>query len=784
MNISNETLKLFLNIDKNKDYLPLINQHITESSYFSLPKPVNNLVVGKVLSCINHPDSDHLHILKVDVKNEILDIVCGASNIAKDQLVIVAKVGAKLPEIEIKQAKVRGVISNGMICSLKELGFEKIPVKYQEGIFVFENPKEVKIGEDANKYLGLLDKVYFLDLTTNRSDLLSYRGFSYDLASVLNKKVVYPSFEYNFSKEYNKKFELVVLSNKLISYNLTLAKVKIKQSPLFIQNELIKNNIKVQNNLIDISNYVMLLFGTPNHIFDIKTFVNNQVIIKEVASNLKVKALDENEYELIKNDLVISNLNNPTAIAGVMGLDNSKVLSDTEEVVIEFANFDPNSIYKTFKRLDLKTDSADRFSKGIDENIIDYANEYLLYLLYKYADAKISKHQIKYINKELVKKPLTIKLSVKQLSKVIGQDFKPRFVFNIFERLNFKPKLLKDNDTIKVLVPSYKKDILIKEDLYEEFLRVVGYNNIVPKTFKSDLVANTTNEYKISLNLRKKLANLGLNETITYSLIHNKDVYKYNNFGNILEVTHPITEYHKALRQSIVNGLVETYLYNSNRKITNINLFEIGHVFTDKFEKNNLAVLLSSKLIYNVWQKDSTKIDFFYAKGVLEQVLNTLDINEYKLVESNISSLHPKRQANVLVNEKVVGFIGQVLELKNEDVYVFELFLDELDTNNIRKVKYEKNSKYPRVERDIAFLVDKDIDIDKINFIIKQTSRKFLKKLELFDIYEDEKFENKVSLAYHLVLEDTLKQMDIKDVEKIINSIFNRLKFEFKAEIR
>lgn len=783
MNISNETLKLFLNIDKNKDYLQLINQHITEASYYNLPKPINNLVVGKVLSCIEHPDSDHLHILKVDVKDEILDIVCGASNIAKDQLVIVAKVGAKLPGLEIKQAKVRGVESNGMICSLKELGFEKIPTKYQDGIFVFENKKEVKIGEDANKYLGLLDKVYYLDLTTNRADLLSYRGFSYDLASVLGKKVVYPSFEYKYSKDYDNKFNLKVETDKLLSYNLTLAKVKIKQSPLFIQNELMKNNIKVQNNLIDISNYIMLLFGTPNHIFDIKSFENKEIVIKEVENNIKVKALDEVEYELVKGDITINNSCEPTAIAGIMGLDKSKVLDDTCEVVIEFANFDKNSIYKTFKRLDLKTDSSDRFSKGIDENIINYANEYLLYLLYKYADAEISKNQVKYVNKNIKHEKVVIKLSVKDLSQTIGQDFTSKYVFNIFERLNFKPKLLKDNDTIKVIVPSYKKDIFIKQDLYEEFLRVVGYNNILPKKFESSLVADTTKEYKQSINSRTKLSNLGLNEVITYSLLHKNEVYKYNNIGDILEVEKPITEYHKAMRQSLINGLVETYLYNKNRKIDNINIFEIGHVFSKDVETNHLGVLLSSKLIYNVWKKEDIKIDFFYIKGILEQVLNTLNINSYKLKESNNLSLHPKRQASILLEEVEIGFIGQVLDINNEEVYVFELYLDKL-LENEKVIKYEKTSKYPRVERDIAFLVSKDIDIDKINFIIKQTSRKYLKKLELFDIYEDEKFKNQVSLAYHLVLEDSEKQIETKDIEKVINSIFNRLKFEFKAEIR
>lgn len=779
MIITKSQLEKWVKIPEN--IYEITNKHIAEVEMFKESHVVaTNLVTGHVLTCKKHPNSDHLHITTVDLgKYGIKQIVCGAPNVKAGQYVVVAMVGAILPgDFEIKEAKIRGVESAGMICSLEELGLEHIPDQYADGIFAFQN--KVPLGINALEVLKLDGFTMELDLTPNRGDLLSVLGYAYDLAAATGQKITLPKYKV---KEIDKEnpINVVIKDEGCYKYLSRVCEVTIKPSPWWLQGELIKRGIKPINNVVDISNFILFEYGTPLHIFDYDLFGSDEIVIRSAKPGEEVETLVGSKHKLDENDIVITNGIVPTAIGGVMGLENTKVLPTTKKVIIEAAFFDPKRIKKTSQKLGIRTDSSLRFERQIDYNLVELAMETCAYLLEEYADAKVYRGINKAIKKEV--KPVKVEITQKYINKALGTKLRKTTINELLDNLHFSYK--EKDGKYQVVIPTRRPDISIDADVLEELLRMRGFDKVQNKPLESSLMGKRTIFDQKIIRLRHMLSNLGLNEVITYSLLKEEWAQTFNNIGETVSVLKPMTEEHKTLRQSLVNGLIDVYKYNTSRQIDEVNIFEIGRVFTKDLEKHYLSVLINSKLSYNLWQKDSTEIDFYTIKGLLEVLFLEFDIHfEYK--ESNNPLLHPYRQAYILLEDEVVGILGEVHPkvIKQDRVSLFEVDLDKLLVDK-STINYSPVSKYPNITRDIAFVIKSDIPLKEIEFILRQTARKHLVNLELFDVYEGKGIpEGMRSLAYRFVFNSNEKTLEAEDVDKIMRSVQNRLAHEFKAELR
>ncbi|MGI6781591.1 MAG: phenylalanine--tRNA ligase subunit beta [Acholeplasmataceae bacterium] len=758
----------------------LTNEHIAEVDSF-IPNYVTatNLVTGKVVFKGKHPNADTLSLTKVDIGNGVIkDIVCGASNVAEGQYVVVALVGAVLPgNFEIKDAVIRGQKSEGMICSLAELHVKDIPEEYANGIFHFPHP--VKLGVNALEILKFYGFVMELDLTPNAGHLLSTLGYAYDLAAVTRQKITLPKFDIKEVDTPNP-IKVRIDDDGCTLYHARVADVTIKPSPWWLQSELIKRGIEPINNVVDISNFVLFEYGTPLHMFDYYQFGSNEIVIRSARDNEVVESLGDKTYTLSQGDIVITNGTTPMAIGGVVGLKNSMVLPTTTKVIIEAAHFMPERIQKTAGKIG-RSDSSLRYERGVDQSIVKLALETATHLLVKYADAKI--YQGIATDQKKVLKPHTISFETKYINKLLGTRFTTNKIVNMLRDLHFKVEF--SQNKVSVTIPLRRPDLKIPADIAEEIGRLYGFNRIPNKPLVDSLEGGKSKDANKELMLQKHLASLGLNEVITYSLIDLKSIHDFNNIGDPYQILMPLTEERMVMRQSLLNGLVRTYQYNVSRQNKSVNIFEIGSVYTKDIEKKYLSILINSKLNYNLWQKDNQKVDFYDAKGLLENLLSKLKV-EITLTESHNQSLHPYRQGYVLHNENIIGILGEVHPkiIKDDKVYVIELDLEyllSLDFTN----DYETISRFPNVERDIAFIVSKGVNLLEIEAIIKQTARKYLVSLELFDIYTGENIpKGHQSLAYRLVFNSKESTLESQDVDKVMRSVMNRLSHVFKAEIR
>lgn len=778
MIITKSQLQKWVKIPEN--IYEITNEHITEvDSYIENYVKASGIVTGKVLTKEKHPNADTLSLTTVDVGDgEIKNIVCGASNVAAGQYVVVALVGAVLPgDFMIKDAVIRGVASHGMICSLSELHVKDIPEEYQNGIFFF--PEPVELGINALDALNMNGFVMELDLTPNSGHLLSTLGYAYDIAAITNQKITLPTYQVEEIEKVNP-LQVKIEDNGATRYYARMAEVKVKASPWWLQSELIKRGIDPINNVVDISNFIMFEYGTPLHMFDADLFGSENIVIRNAKPNEKVVTLSDHTFELSAQDLVITNGQNPTAVAGVVGLKNSMIVENTTKIIIEAAHFKSERIQATASKIG-RTDSSIRFERGVDQSIVKLALETASYLLVKYADAKVYKGISQ--AETLVMKPHQIILDKKYVNKLLGTKLSLDMIVSLLTRFQFDVKV--KNDLIEVVVPLRRPDLKIPADLVEEIGRLYGYNNIKNAPLIDSLSGGKTALDHKETTLRNNLAALGLNEVITYSLIDSKSVHKFNNLGTPYEVLMPLTEDRKVMRQSLLNGLFQTYQYNIARQNKIVNIFEIGSVYSQQEEKKYLSMLLNSKLNYNVWQKDAIGIDFYYVKGLIENLLAKLKISlDYQ--ESHNESLHPYRQAYIINNEKTIGIIGEIHPSLSKDdrAYVIELDLDYILHDSFTN-EYLPISKYPNVERDIAFIISKEVTSTSIEQLITQTARKYLVKLELFDVYEGESIpQNHRSLAYRLVFNSKEGTLESSDVEKIMKSVVNRLFHVYKAEIR
>ncbi|PZJ45850.1 phenylalanine--tRNA ligase subunit beta [Staphylococcus aureus] len=784
MLISNEWLKEYVTIDDSVSNLAerITRTGIEVDDLIDYTKDIKNLVVGFVKSKEKHPDADKLNVCQVDIgEDEPVQIVCGAPNVDAGQYVIVAKVGGRLPGgIKIKRAKLRGERSEGMICSLQEIGISSnyVPKSFESGIYVFSESQVP--GTDALQALYLDDQVMEFDLTPNRADALSMIGTAYEVAALYNTKMTKPDTTSN-ELELSANDELTVTienEDKVPYYSARVVHdVTIEPSPIWMQARLIKAGIRPINNVVDISNYVLLEYGQPLHMFDQDAIGSQQIVVRQANEGEKMTTLDDTERELLTSDIVITNGQTPIALAGVMGGDFSEVKEHTSNIVIEGAIFDPVSIRHTSRRLNLRSESSSRFEKGIATEFVDEAVDRACYLLQTYANGKVLKDRVS--SGELGAFITPIDIPADKINRTIGFDLSQNDIVTIFNQLGFDTEI--NDDVITVQVPSRRKDITIKEDLIEEVARIYGYDDIpstLPVFEKVTSGQLTDRQYKTRM-VKEVLEGAGLDQAITYSLVSKEDATAFAmQQRQTIDLLMPMSEAHASLRQSLLPHLIEAASYNVARKNKDVKLFEIGNVFFANGEGElpdqveYLSGILTGDYVVNQWQGKKETVDFYLAKGVVDRVSEKLNL-EFSYRRADIDGLHPGRTAEILLENKVVGFIGELHPTLAADndlkrTYVFELNFDALMAVSVGYINYQPIPRFPGMSRDIALEVDQNIPAADLLSTIHAHGGNILKDTLVFDVYQGEHLEKgKKSIAIRLNYLDTEETLTDERVSKV-----------------
>ena len=781
MRLSLNFVKDYVDIDENIDVKELAEKMTAVGNeYDEATSLVNatNLVVGEVLTCQMHPDSDHLHLCEVNIGEEVLNIVCGAPNVRTGLKVIVAKVGAELPGgVKIKKGLIRGQESNGMLCSLYEIGIDKKYLSEQDKNGICELPSNAKPGDDPIKVLGLDDKIIDFELTANRGDLLSILGMAYEISSIYNKEVRVPDLKHNeIEEDVNNEFNLNIETENC---SLFLAKkvkdIVIKESPDFIKNRLIACGIRPINNVVDISNYVMLELGQPLHFYDSDN-LGDTILVRMAKNGEELVTLDSTKRILNENDIVITNGKEVVGLAGVMGGINTEVENTTKNVLIEAAIFDSVKVRKTSNKI-LRSEASNRFEKGLDPNRTYMAIERACRLLEKYANAKVEKGTAIYDKTE--NKEKKIKIEYEYINNVLGTNISKKDIVDVFKRLKFETD--ENENDVLVTVPTRRRDISIKEDLVEEVGRIYGVDKIEGKLPMVQMKMGSVD--KTIRKIRHKMCDLGLNETLTYVLINDKDVKKFttDKFEE-LKLLDPITEERNTLRYSLIPSLYKVYEYNKARENKDICLFEIGKGFWKKEgvygENQKICVLMTGKYYNKIGF--NKQVDFYDIKGVTEELLDFLGYGgRYSFIVPNEipKELHPGQTASINVNNDIVGIVGKIHpEVENEDVYVMEINLDKLLNKRVGKMRFKEISKFPTIKKDLAILLDKDIASKEVELKIKKKAGSLLQEIKVFDVYEGKNIDkNKRSIAYSLKFGNEKRTLNDDEVNNIMENIISSL---------
>ena len=785
MLVSYNWLKQYTNVEDNANALAekITRGGIEVEGVEYLAEEISNVVVGYVVSKEKHPDAEKLNVCQVNVgEEENLQIVCGAPNVDAGQYVIVAKVGAKLPGIKIKKAKLRGVESQGMICSLAELGLSKsvVPKNYQEGIYVFETEQE--LGSDVVEVLGLNDYILDLSITPNRADALSMRGLTYELGALYNNKVNFNDVEKEENYEATS-LQVAVESDSCRNYVGQVVKnVEVKSSPLWLQTRLMNSGIRPINNIVDITNYVLLEFGQPMHAFD-KDLVGDKIVVRDAKEGEVLETLDGEERKLQTTDLVITDGTRAIALGGVMGGKNTEVSEETKNIILESAYFNPTSVRRTSAANGLRSDSSARFEKGIDPNMQKAALARAVELILELCPNAVVESSVGVVNKVDDK---VVEITTSYINNYLGIILSTEEIVAILEGLSFKVEV--SGEDLVVKVPTRRPDISIKQDLVEEVIRIYGYDNLastLPK-FSKTTKGGLTYSQRMVRDLRAVYASLGFNDTINYSLVSEEEATQYTlEDHHKVRLLMPMTETHSTLRQSLIPGLLNTVQYNVARKQKDLKLLEIGRVFFGSGDDNiqpketvYLSAALTGEERSTKWLKESSTLDFFAAKGYLEVVFERLGLEEkvtYK--KSTLEGMHPGRFAEVYLGEKRIGFIGEVHpqvadKLGLNTTYVFEINLDEVISEGKVKPKYEEVTKYPEITRDIAMLVDVKDEYQNIYNVVESVNSKLITKVELFDLYVGaELLVGKKSLALTITYSDKQKTLTDEEVTAVHDKV-------------
>ncbi|WHX78627.1 phenylalanine--tRNA ligase subunit beta [Priestia flexa] len=765
----------------------------------NLNKGVSGVVIGHVVEREQHPNADKLSRCQVDLGDETVQIVCGAPNVAQGQKVAVAKVGAVLPgNFKIKRAKLRGEESNGMICSLQELGIEsKLVAKdYQEGIFVF--PSDAEVGADALEALNLHDEVLELGLTPNRSDCLSMLGVAHEVAAILNREVKYPEVEFQETEEKASDYISVAVEAKEDNplYVARMVKnVKIAPSPLWMQTRLMAAGIRPHNNVVDITNYILLEYGQPLHAFDYDRLGSKEVVVRHAQEGEEIVTLDDQKRVLKENQLVITNGKDPIALAGVMGGANSEVQDDTVNVLIESAYFRGLSVRQTSKEHGLRSEASARFEKGIDPSRTRIAADRAAELMAAYAGGEIVSGTVEF--DEMTIEPAVVSVTLERINHVLGTELEMAEVQEIMNRLQFESKV--EGDAIIVTVPTRRGDITIEEDIVEEVARMYGYDHLPTTLPVTAATPGRLSDYQLKRRkVRRFLEGAGLAQTTTYSLTSAEKATQFAlNTASTVRLAMPMSEDRSVLRQSLVPHLLEAIKHNNARQTDSIALYETGSVFlgTEEgqlpIEEERVAGAITGLWHSHSWQGEKKAADFYVAKGVVEGLLSALGLDnhiEYK--PTNQEGMHPGRTAAVVLNGQEAGYVGQLHPVTQKqyglrETYVFELNLKAIFAAKVEEVRYSAIPRFPSITRDIALVVDKEVLAGELQTAIYEAGGELLKEVAVFDLYDGERMEEgKKSVAFSLRYLDPERTLTDEEVSAAHANVLKVVEEQFKASLR
>lgn len=769
-------------------------------SVVRLQDGLKKIVVGHVLAMEMHPDSDHLHVCKVDVgESEPLQIVCGAPNIAVGQKVIVALKNSRIAgNIKIKKGKMRGVVSEGMICSLQEIGFADsvVPQKYADGIYVL--PTDAVPGEPVYEYLGMDDTVLDLDLTPNRADLMSMRGVAHEVAAIYGKEVSFPAVDLHEDKE--KAVDMITVASEddlAPAYMMRIIKdVKVQESPMWLQKRLWNMGIRPINNVVDVTNYILMDYGQPLHAFDYEQLGSQQILVRRANEAEKFTTLDGKERTLHANDIVVTNGTKPIALAGVMGGLDSEVTATTATVALEAAVFNPHMIRKTSRREDLHTDAAVRFERGINVEVVAAALDAAAAMIAQLGQGRVLAGTVGQDHTD--KQPTDVEISRQHINDVLGTELSDSEVGAIFERLGFTYQVTDGNFT--VAVPKRRWDISIAADLVEEVARLYGYDQLPTTLPVSEATpGHYTYEQRMIRNANAVLEAAGLTQAVSYSLTSAEKAQRFTfDTGLTTQVQLPLNSERTTARMNLVSGLLDDLAYNVARKNNDVALYEQGRVFfrdegQDRpREIEHIAGAMTGLFRANSWHAAKQPVDFYLAKGIVEHLLAKLGIKEDVVYQASQAypEMHPGRTATISVAGELVGFVGEVhpnitKEYRLKKTYVFELDLDKIIAAPKSAEVYQPVPKYPAVTRDIALLVSEEVTNAMIIDTIKRNGGAYLESVNLFDVYQGENIKlGFKSMAYQLTYRSQTSTLVEDEVNQAFDKVVNSLQTELNATIR
>lgn len=759
---------------------------------------LDGLVIGEILTKTKHPDADRLNLTTVNIGEESpLNIVCGASNVEVGQKVVVATVGTTLysgeTSFEIKKSKIRGQLSEGMICAEDEIGIGTS----HDGIMVLKS--DTKVGTLAKTYFNVEDDFVFeIGLTPNRTDATSHIGVARDLAAAINLtqtcSITRPSVE-EFKVDHNDlsiKIEVLDVEKCPRYTGITLSGIEVKESPDWLKNKLKAIGLNPINNIVDVTNFVLHETGQPLHAFDADKIVGKKVVVKTVNDNTKFVTLDEKERFLTTNDLMICNEKDPMCIAGVFGGLTSGVSSSTKNIFLESAYFNAVSIRKTAKHHGLNTDASFRYERGADPEITVYALKRAIILMQQVAGGKVSSEIIDVYPTKI--EPAKFDFSYENCCRIIGQNIDKEVIKKIIKSLEIQ--IIDEFDaSLTLLVPAFKADVHREIDVIEEVLRIYGYNNVkLPALMSSALVyRQTTDKDKVLNTISDLLVSQGFNEILSNSLT--RSTY-YQEKESLVNLLNPLSSELDVMRQTMLYSGLEAVVYNQNRRTPNLKLFEIGKTYFKKNEKFDeslmLSIFLTGRLNAESWSESKNDATFFQLKGFVSAILEKFGMNNLNFVFNQKKSEAYDYSLTYQLNEKEFVQIGKVakkiqkqFDITNEVFYAqinLDAFIKQVGK---QKVQYKEVSKFPAVRRDLALLIDNQINYKQIEDLAFKNEKRLLKQVNLFDVYEGKNLqEGKKSYAVSFVFQDNEKTLTDGQVDKIMEKLIASLANELNATLR
>lgn len=798
MLISLNWLKQYIDLDgieinEMENSLTMIGQEVEKIEIAG--SNLENVVTAKIIEKEMHPDSDHLTVCKVDNGKEILQIVCGATNHKTGDKVALAQVGARLKEdFTIKKGKIRGEESNGMLCSEDELGIGSD----KDGIIIL--PEDAPVGVPFKDYLGINDTVFELEITPNRPDCLSHIGIARELSAYYGKELKYPETEIKseISEKTSDNVKVSIEDSNLSRRYVTriLKDVTVKESPKWLKERIEAVGLRSINNIVDVSNFILLEMNHPNHVFDLDKIEGNEIKVKSAVKGDKLVTLDEQERELEDGDIVICDSKKILALGGVMGGLDSEVTDNTKNILLEVAQFNPQNVRKTSRRLTLSSDSSYRFERGIDvEDSIKVINR-LANLIQEVAGGEILNgyvdvYPVPHENK-------VAELNFERLNRFVGKVIPREKVIEILRNLEID---VKDNgETLTLTAPSYRGDLELEQDYFEEVIRMYGFDNIENILPRVDINKNSTlDTTKLTDRVKTICASVGLKEVINYSFIPKDALQKLKFTGvsedKLIDISNPITEDFVTMRPTLLYSLIKNAKDNMNRNVSNIKFFEVSRTFekAEELAKEDIKVgiILAGENDKTLWNPKPVHYDFYDLKGIVEEIFSKLKFQSFSIKRSVQTEFHPGRSADVFVGKEYIGSFGEihpdVLEnfgLDKKTVLVAEFNIELIKKYINKPFVYQGIVKYPAVPRDLALVMNENILVGDVLKTIEKIDKK-VEKVELFDIYQGIGVEpGKKSVAISILLRDDSKTLEEKEINDIIDKILAKMKKDYMAELR